>query len=459
MYRILNLIVTGTILFMFIVISSPHVYAEEYNLADLYRIALEKSDRIKLSEQDVAIAEIGKQKAIAYLNPTLTAYGSYTRYTDDKYTDPSTIPLPAPINRDIIIPGSLYQPHEATNWGVRMDYRFSLSGNPITAYNIAKTNITKSKHDLQYVKDEYLFQVANAYYDYLKYNKLQEIAGANVERLLKYRNAAEKRLKVGEVTKTVLLRAESELSNSQSELVKAKNGVILAKANLSKIVGIDEDSNIKETPTENGVINSVSYYQDLALSKRSDIRSMETKKKIAQDQVKYNKGFYWPYLSLAGVYNRNEQTPAAKTLNKKSLSGIVGLNFPFYEGGLRVAEVKEAKAKEKQAELLYEDLVKVVMIEIQSIYLDLQTQTGILKFYKDQLSYARDNYYAVSKQFEFGLATSIDVLDATTTLVAAELKMAEAAYNYQVALLRMKKATGIFSQEVMSDKPELKKEG
>ena len=92
--------------------------------------------------------------------------------------------------------------------------------------------------------------------------------------------------------------------------------------------------------------------------------------------------------------------------------------------------------------LLYEDYKKSIGVKSQSAYLDLVTQKGILKYLEDQVVYARDNYNAVSKQFEFGLAQSLDVMDANTLLVTAERNLAEAVYDYQLAILKMKKATG-----------------
>ena len=56
----------------------------------------------------------------------------------------------------------------------------------------------------------------------LRAKKAFEITSPNVERLTKYRDAAAIRLKVGEVTKTTLLRAEAELSGAQSEEDKGK---------------------------------------------------------------------------------------------------------------------------------------------------------------------------------------------------------------------------------------------
>lgn len=421
-------------------------FAEEYTLDDLYRIALQRSEKIKIVEQNLDISEISRKKAIAYLNPRLTAYGSHTRYTEEKRAAETIL-------GSIALPGSLYQPREVNAWGLRMDYTFSLSGNSITALKMANKNIEKNKIDLLTVKEEYLFLVTGAYYEYLKISKLRKIAAANLERLQKYRNAAEKRMKVGEVTRTVLLRAESELSSAQSELVKANNGVELAKAALSRIVGFDKNASIKETPLKTVDLESLSYYQEQGLAARPDIRSLEVQKKIAEDQVKYSKGAYWPNLSLAAVYARLEQGPATATLNRESMYGVASLNFPFYEGGLRIAEVREAKAKEKQAALLYDDLKKSIMIEIQSAYLDLTTHKGIISFLEAQGAYARDNYHAVTRQFEFGLASSIDVLDATTALVSAEIKISEAEYNFQVALFRLKKATGALYKEIISDEP------
>ena len=85
---------------------------------------------------------------------------------------------------------------------------------------------------------------------------------------------------------------------------------------------------------------------------------------------------------------------------------------------------------------------KEIDIEVRSAYLDVVTQKGILRFLNDQLLFARDNYHAVERQFDFGLSNSLDMMDANTLLVSAERKVASAIYNYHLSLLRMKKATG-----------------
>ena len=59
-----------------------------------------------------------------------------------------------------------------------------------------------------------------------------------------------------------------------------------------------------------------------------------------------------------------------------------------------------------------------------------------------QLAYAEDNIRAVAKQFEFGLASSLDVIDANNLLISAQKLMADATYNYQFFILRLQRVTG-----------------
>ena len=91
---------------------------------------------------------------------------------------------------------------------------------------------------------------------------------------------------------------------------------------------------------------------------------------------------------------------------------------------------------------------KSIDLEVESAYLDLLTQKEALVYLKDQLVFAEDNYRAVSRQFEVGLADSINVIDANTLLVSTERNFTEATYNYRISILRIKQTTGSFLKEI-----------
>lgn len=421
-----------TIVLMAVTVFSSLSGAEEYSLTDLYKIALERAERIKLSEEDLYISERTKDKAVSVLFPRLSAFGNFTGYSEDKRG--ST--------------GALIQPDYSTSWGLRLDQSLSLSGRELDAFKISKDNIEKSKYDLYAVREEYLFGVSSGYYDVLRVKKAVDIAKANVERLTKYRDAAAIRVRVGEVTKTVLLRAEAELSGAQSELIRAENNLSFTKAVLARIVGLAGDYNLKEVSEGNQYPagykpeDALVPLKEAALSERAELKSLDIQKKVAGDQVKYTRGIYWPTLSIEGVYAGRDEDPATASLNKETIYAGIKLNFPFFEGGLRRAEVMEAMAKQRQANLIYEDLRKRINVEVENAYLDYMTQKGVLKSLEDRLAFARDNYSAISRQFEFGLANSIDVMDANTLLVTAERQLVDAVYNHKLSILRLERVTG-----------------
>lgn len=425
-------------------------FSEEYSLSDLYRLALERSERIKIAEEDLYISQREEDRAMAVLIPTLSTFGSYTKYSEEKMGTFSVI-----------------QPDHSTSWGLRLDQSLSLSGKEITALKIARESIVKSGFDLDSVKEEYLMRVAFDYINLLKARKALEIARANVERLTKYRDAAQTRLRVGEITKTVLLRAEAELSGAHSELIRAENALKLFKTILGRTVGIKGDYDVREseeevhglplsacpTPSGGGEMEVIGCLKQTAFIERKELKSAELERQVAQDQVKFTRGSYWPTLSVEGVYARYEDHPSSEFTNEESIYGIVRLDYPFFEGGLRRAEVRQSEARFRQTDYRYNDLKDNIAVEVENTYLAMITASSVRDQLQSETEYARENFNAVTKQFQYGLSDSIDVMDANTLLVTSERELANAQYNYELAILGLRRATGTLLKTVLGQLP------
>lgn len=404
--------------------------AQEYSLGDLYSIALERSKGIKIAEEELYISDRDKDRAMAVLVPTLSAFGSRTEYNGSAVSHPGN----------------------STSWGLKLGQSISMSGRELTALKIAKESIVKSGFDLDAVREDYLLIVASDYYDVLKARKTLEIINANVERLTKHRDAAQIRLKVGESTRTVLLRAEAELAGAQSDMIRADNGLKFAKVVLARTVGISSDYDLREDETSAATGQQSAMGLDVlkqtALSERAELKSTGLQKEIADKQIKYTKGLYWPSLSVEGVYSRKEDRPSSDSTDNENIYGVLSINYPFFEGGLRKAEVAQAEARQRQADYRFQDMQDSVNVEVENAYLELATVSGVLEKLGAEVAYARDNYNSVTKQFEYGLADSIDVMDANTLLVTSERQLAYAQYDRQLALLKLQRATGTLLKTV-----------
>jgi len=406
--------------------------AEEYSLNDLFETALKRSEKIQIAKANVYYSHLEKTKATSLLIPKLSAFGSYVRFTEDKYNDFQY----------------LLQPESAVQWGVRADEALSLSLRELTAREIAEHGIRKSKNDLANLKEVYLLQVAQAYYNVLTAKKSVEIAESNLARISKYRNAAVSRLKVDEVTMIVILRAESELSGAKSELARAKNAYDSAQTALARLVGIGGDFALREEKQYESQANTLPELINIAYAERADLKSLEEQVEMARKQVSYARGAYWPDLNIQGVYQKTDQEPESSVLNDESIYGSVTLNFLFFDGGFRRSELLQARTRERQAVLEYEDLKKTVAMEVENVFLELNTQRDRVKFLEDQFTFAKDNYRGVMRQFELGLANSLDVIDANDLLVSSERQLAFANYSYQLSILSLEQATGRFMKEI-----------
>lgn len=206
--------------------------AQEYTLNEIYAKALKSSEKIEMARENVYVSQTSKDKALSLLIPRLTAYGNYSWFTEDKYN----------------IANIMIQPEESGAWGVRADQTFSLSARELDALTIAGQSISKSEYDLDWAKSDFVLAVASSFYDVLKAQKTLEIAGANLERLTKYHHLVETRMKVGELTKTALLRAKGELSGAKADDLKASNALKLARAALTRLTGVEPDFRLPGAP-------------------------------------------------------------------------------------------------------------------------------------------------------------------------------------------------------------------
>ena len=127
-----------------------------------------------------------------------------------------------------------------------------------------------------------------------------------------------------------------------------------------------------------------------------------------------------------------------------TLSVGVNLTFRLWDGGLRRANLEQALARRRQAEQRQRDTARAVVVEVEQAFLNLSTRRSTLTALEDQLRFARENYGAVERQFKYGLANSVDVVDANTLLTTAERQLADARLSLALSRLELERATGTF---------------
>lgn len=403
----------------------PHVRV--YTLSDLCRTACKTAEQIKIQQNDLFIAKEDRKRALSVLIPRATAFGSYS------------------LNRE----PDEYSP-DISAFGVKLNQTFTLNGKEIIALDMSEDAIDEQSMLVKAVTSDYILEVARAYYQILSTQRYVEIAKSDVQRLEKHRQAVQERLDVGQVTKTALFRAEAELSGARTTLVKSENGFKLAKASLQRLVEIDKHFSISNNDIK-ALKNFVYSYEELkqtALEKRAEIKAAAQQVNIAEKNIQYTRGAYWPTLSLEGSYTNSSfefdspryGTTVSEDAENSSLEA--NLTFTMFDGGLRAAEVRQALADKKKADLALEMQKKQIILETKSAWLDYETAISVLLTLKDELKSARENFNSVNMQFRYGMADSVDMMDANTLLVKAERELSDAEYSHAFSILGIMRARG-----------------
>lgn len=402
-----------------------------FTLNGLYELALKHAEQIKIAESELFIAERDKDRAFSLLVPQLSAFGNYTRYSEAK----------------------VLQPESAYGYGARFDQSFTLNGAEITGYRIAKKNIEKSRYDLTAVKEAYLYQVTVAYYDVLKSFRRIEIAESNVKRLDDRRDAIQVRIDLKAVPKTELFQTEAQLSGAKTDLIVARNAYRLAKASLTRLVRISGDYQL-ETP-EFGDVPLREWKLDQikqdAYNERADLLAKKKAQEISESFIDISRATYWPRLSLEGVYQAGDTDPEDYMVDKDSMYLGLRLEYLLYDWGKRKAEVSQAKARLRQAELDRADFTKQVSVEVEQAYLGVITARSAIESLTDALTSAQANYDALTLQYDNGLTDNLTVSDANTLVLEAEITLLDARYGYALSLSNLELARGKFLENILKD--------
>ncbi|MEK6683080.1 MAG: TolC family protein [Nitrospirota bacterium] len=421
----------------FVLLGVQSVYGETFSLNQTYSIALQKNEEVQIAREGIRQSEEEKQRAFSAVMPKVTLSGTYNRYPEK--------------SRDLGNSTVILQPEHSYGIEVTLEQPLYAGGKGAAGIRIAKRGIevAKKNHDLSI--ESMLFHVAEVYYGRLEAQKSLESQQRNVERLQEHRRLSELRYKVGEVTQSVLLRAQAELARAQADRVALENDAAVKKRELDILSGLPDDAEISEPSVPKIPGETGSGLLTAALDSREDVHRSRLQEEIAKEGVVFARGNFLPSLSLDGTYFSRNQDPRSTFFIDQGWVIGAKLEFPVFEGGLRRAEMAQARSRLESGRLETARLKKRVDLEVTQASLNLEAATRVLQSREEQVRFADENYEMVSKQFTFGSSTHIDLLDANQTLIEAERDVIGATYTRHLAILNLQRKIGIFLSGVLEE--------
>lgn len=247
---------------------------------------------------------------------------------------------------------------------------------------------------------------------------------------------AEALVKQGMKTYADSTRLLSSVYVAKDNLVIARSDLNKAKTALALYIGepIPEEVKLNDnlsTPHEN-MVNETSMLQD-SLS----LKILQNN--LIKSELLYKATKAAHYGSIDAIASYNHQ----KTLNTYATSMVgIMLNIPLYSGGQLSAQEEQAIIDKQSAKNEFDAKVLALKEEFANLLIDLKRYEYTIKAKTSQLQAADQTKTVISARYKEGLATYIEVLDATALSLDAQLGLLKANYSRRSIMHRIEYLQG-----------------
>ncbi len=306
--------------------------------------------------------------------------------------------------------------------------------------DMAKRNYESSRYDAEMNIENVIYNVKVAYYN-LVFAEIQrtvyEDTVKDYELQLKQASAY---YHIGKKAKIDVTTAEYNLGNAKVNLIKAKNTMELAAAQLANAVGIPELEGVVLKDKLNTKVYDVNFKDLMETAEASRPALLSAKKRVdaAEMNVRSAKRAFTPDLSAFGSYNRGGR----KVDMDYGYQAGLQLNYSNLNLMLLKKQVDEAKATYKKYVADYEQERQNVYLEVKSAYINLKNSHDSLGVSKLALQQAKERQYQAFRRYQVGLGDAIEFKDSENSYLNAQLDYYSNLLNYNINAAEVERVIG-----------------
>ncbi len=261
-----------------------------------------------------------------------------------------------------------------------------------------------------------------------------------LELAAEHARSAERRVSAGVAAPLDALRARTEQVRREGDLVRARAELERARLALGILLGRDGPVRVAVPDPAPAAAQEPAALAAGALERRPELRAQREQVAAAEDQVRAGWARLAPQLSATGsAFASDVPYPTGE---KDGWRATVDLTWPIFDGGLREARRRQARAQLAGARAGEEAQRLAIHQEVADGERDLVVARERLRLAETQRGLASDAAGSARRSFEAGIASSLDVVDANDRLYQADVGLADARARLAQAAVGLDRALG-----------------
>lgn len=427
---------------------------ESYTLQQCLGYAVEHNSNVRKSAYDREKAERARQEVLGALLPQISgSAGLNDNLKKAKFIMPNFM--------NNFLPEKMRDPNASEYMTIEMGTKYSanaglalnqqlLNMSLFNTLDIAKVSRQMAELGVLSTEEDVIAQTATLYYgvQVTQYAASQMLRSVDlVEQMLRM---MEVNYASGLVKKVDVDRLRVNLTNLKSQQSAIESGLEVQKNLLKLQMGFEVTEPITVPPLDLGLMAQ----QEIAAVasptfepiRHIAYRQLQQRERMAELQERAKKYEYLPTLSLALnlQYNHMSDQLFGGATNYGYPTAMIGLSLrmPIFSGFTRLAKVRESHLDLLKAQEDLHALDQSLRMAHLNASLKLKDTQRTISLQRDNQALAEQVLDLAQKNYSLGVASLSDVLNASQSLVQAQMSYASALGDYMKAFIDLKKSRG-----------------
>ncbi len=312
----------------------------------------------------------------------------------------------------------------------------------------ADLGVEISKYSLNLKYSEIIETTDQAFWNVVKVQENIKIAEEYIRMLTELEGQMASMYEVGLQPASEKLKVTVQKNEAELNLLKAKNGLKVAKMYLNQTLGqaLDTDIKVAYDTTMQVELIALDGGLEMAGQNRDELKIMEKQKELSMLDAKITRSDYLPTVGLSAQYT----SYWVKDLYEKTdftlmLAGQVSI--PIFQWGQGAKKQRAARLKIEQAQTDLENTNDLINLEVMQVKVQVEEAYETVLLSKKSLGKAEESLSETRASFDVGLNTTSELLSVQAQWQEAKAQLTNAIADYKVAKTSWERVTGKISMQ------------
>jgi len=239
------------------------------------------------------------------------------------------------------------------------------------------------------------------------------------------------------------LRVTVQKNEAELNLLKARNGLKVAKMYLNQILGQPLDAGIEISHDAHPELQLVDLNAGVpqAEKQRKELKILEKQKELSELDAKITRADYLPSLGVSAQYTSFWVDDLYEEIDFQPVVAAQ-LSIPLFQWGQGKKKLRAAQLKVDQAETNLQHTNDLINLEVMQVKVQLEEAFESVRIAEKSVREAEESLSETQASFEVGLNTTTDMLNSQAKWQEAKARLVQAIAQFEVLKTRWQRVTG-----------------